>query len=140
MKQFYKILCLLLIVCFVGTAFAACSEQETTSETPSVDNQEGNKPPEEDENKFRLEKEDFGGVVIKVLTDKASDYLACEIAPKELNNEPVNDAAYNRAALLAQEYGIVLEQHYADKKLLVNINVTSVEETTEMTLRAIGAV
>lgn len=116
MKQFYKILCLLLIVCFVGTAFAACSEQETTSETSSVDNQEGNKPPEEDENKFRLEKEDFGGVVIKVLTDKASDYLACEIAPKELNNEPVNDAAYNRAALLAQEYGIVLEQHYADNQ------------------------
>lgn len=33
-----------------------------------------------------------------------------------------------------------LEQYYADKKLLVNINVTSVEETTEMTLRAIGAV
>ncbi|MBQ3140546.1 MAG: adenylate kinase [Clostridia bacterium] len=32
-----------------------------------------------------------------------------------------------------------LEQYYADKKLLVNINVTSVEETTEMTLKAIGA-
>ena len=116
MKQFYKVLCLLLILCFVGTAFAACNEQETSSETPSVDDQGTNKDPVEDENKFRLDKEDFGGVVIKVLTDKASDYLACEVAPTELNNEPVNDAAYNRAALLAQEYGIILEQHYADSQ------------------------
>ena len=116
MKQFYKVLCLLLILCFVGTAFAACNEQEATSSTPSVDDQGTNKDPVEDENKFRLEKEDFDGVVIKVLTDKASDYLACEVAPTELNNEPVNDAAYNRAALLAQEYGIILEQHYADSQ------------------------
>lgn len=32
-----------------------------------------------------------------------------------------------------------LEKYYADRQLLVNINVTSVEETTQMTLKAIGA-
>lgn len=118
MKQFYKVLCLILVVCFMGAALAACGEKGDTSATSSDSAVSGGETsaPEKDENKFRLEKEDFGGVTIKILTDKASDYLSCEVAPTTLNNEPVNDAAYNRAALLAQEYGIVLEQVHAENQ------------------------
>ena len=115
MKQLNKVLCLILAVCFVGIALVACGDKGDTSAVLSDTGISGEaSAPVEDENKFRLEKEDFGGVTIKILTNKATDYLSCEIAPTTLNNEPVNDAAYNRAALLSQEYGIVLEQVYAE--------------------------
>lgn len=117
MKLFSKLLCLVLVLSMAGTLLVACGDKQDTSATSSAGSENTeNETPNENEKKFRLEKEDFGGVTIKILTDKATDYLSCEIAPTTLNNEPVNDAAYNRAALLAQEYGIVLEQVYADNQ------------------------
>ena len=118
MKLITRLLCLALVVCMAGTLLVACGDKQdpaTTSSTPE-ENPSTPENPGEEEKKFRLEKEDFGGVTIKFLTDKATDYLSCEVSPTTLNNEPVNDAAYNRAALLSQEYGIVLEQVYAENQ------------------------
>ena len=113
MKLFSKVLCLLLVVCMAGTLLASCNKPADISASSDASTPEGSG---EDENQFRLPKEDFGGVTIKFLTDKATDYLSCEVAPTTLNDEPVNDAAYNRAALLSQEYGINLVQEYAENQ------------------------
>lgn len=111
MKKLSRILCLLLAACFALTVFVSCGDEDVES-TPSA--QQSQAETSKDENGFRLEKQDFGNITIRVLTDKANDFLACEVAPTELNTEPVNDAAYNRATLIAQEYGIKLEQVHAE--------------------------
>ncbi len=113
MKNFSRILCILLAACFALTTLVACGEKDNESVSSEAQNQAETS---EDEGGFRLEKQDFGNVTIKVLTDKTNDFLACEIAPLELNTEPVNDAAYNRATLISQEYGIELEQVHAESQ------------------------
>jgi len=113
MKLITRLLSLLLVICFSLTAFVACGEKETESQLSDA---QVSTETSEDENGFRLEKQDFGNVTIKVLTDKTNDFLACEVAPLELNTEPVNDAAYNRATLIAQEYGIDIEQVHAENQ------------------------
>ena len=116
MKKTLRSICFVLILCLTLAALVACGDSEKSSESSaSIDNTQNNDQGQnENEDIFRLPKEDFGGVTIKVMTDKASDYLSCEIAPLELNDERVRNAAYNRAQLIAQEYGIKLEQVHAD--------------------------
>ncbi|MBQ3002489.1 MAG: hypothetical protein IJD82_02030 [Clostridia bacterium] len=106
MRISVKLICLLLALCAVSTLLVACGGEENTSEASSTP---ADQTVSEDES-FRLEKKDFGGVVIKAATLKNYDFQACEIAPLKLTAEPVNDAAYNRMTLIEQEYGIKLEQ------------------------------
>lgn len=111
MKLPIRIICLLLLACVAFTTLVACGDEETNSGTTSdtsAANTQGSG--------FRLEKKDFGGVVIKALTLNTYDFQACEIAPTELNTEPVNDASYNRATLIEQEYGIKLEQYTVEEQ------------------------
>lgn len=109
MKSPYKMLCLLLLTALVLSVFTACSP-EKTDESDAEANSSETASTESETKDFRLEKEHFGNVTLKVLSADNYQYQACEIAPAELNTEPVNDAAYNRALLLEQEYGIKLEQ------------------------------
>jgi len=106
MKLSIRIVSLLLLICVMSSLFVACGDNEESSvatSDPAVDN-------ESKDEGFRLEKQDFGGVVIKAAILNNYDFQACEIAPLQLTTEPVNDAAYNRMKLIEQEYGIKLEQ------------------------------
>lgn len=105
MKLPHRLLCLLLLLMFVTVAFTACRESDITESVGSETSEQ-----ETTNTDFRLKKKNFGNVTLKVLSADNYQYQACEIAPTELNTEPVNDAAYNRATLLEQEYGITLEQ------------------------------
>ena len=113
MKHFSRVLCLLLVVCMLSVLLIACDsgEQNTSSSGES-------KAGETSEDAgFRLEKKNFDGVTIKFLTDKATDYISWEVAPQELvEGDRVNNAFYNRKLLIEQEYGIVLEQAYAENQ------------------------
>ena len=122
MKNIYRILCLLVLLCMAVTTFAACKGDETPAGTSSV-TEEGNQPGEggneTSEVVFPLEKVDFGGVTIKSLsyaTEGSFQYQTFEIAPQALNTEPVNDTAYDRAQLIKQEYGINLVQELVPTK------------------------
>lgn len=112
MKRTYRMICLLLVLAMAAVLLAACGDKEESSASPSGEETSS----ETSGDQFPLEKQDFGGVTIKVLTDQATDYLKCEIAATESNTEPVNDASYNRANLIAQEYGINIEQVYAESQ------------------------
>lgn len=113
MKQSMRLLCLFLILIISATALISCGEQsETSASTQSNASSLSNAEVSDDS--FRLDKEDFGGTVLTVLSANNYDYQACELAPLALNTEPVNDAAYNRAVLLEQEYGIKLEQTFVE--------------------------
>ena len=113
MKHFSRVLCLLLVLCMLSIVLIACDsgEQNTSSSgTSSVADAS-------EDAGFRLEKKNFDGVTIKFLTDKATDYISWEVAPQELvEGDRVNNAFYNRKLLIEQEYGIVLEQAYAENQ------------------------
>lgn len=111
-RTFHRILCLLLVICLSTILLAACNKDENPTESNSRPASSGTNSQGNDS--FRLEKKDFGGVTIKILTDQATDYLKCELAAETLTADRVNDASYNRAKLIEQEYGIVLEQVYAE--------------------------
>lgn len=121
MKKIIRAFCFILLFCFIFTAFVACDGSNANSDGAnsggsSLENNGQTPGDDEKEDVFRLDKEDFGGVTIKIMTDKASDYLSCEIAPLELTDERVRNAAYNRAQLIAQEYGIKIEQVWAENQ------------------------
>ncbi len=120
MKKALRAICLVLLLSMAVALFAACGDSDTsndgTSSTANMQNNAANGEGNEQEDVFRLDKEDFGGVTIKIMTDKASDYLSCEIAPQEIADERVRNAAYDRVQTLAQEYGILLEQVWADSQ------------------------
>lgn len=112
MKHYSRILCLLLVFVLFAVALVACDNGETnTSDSASKPNETS------EEQGFRLEKKDFEGVTIKFLTDQATDYYRWEVAPTELaEGDRVNTAFYNRARLIEEEYGIHLEQVFAESQ------------------------
>ena len=114
MKHFFRILCLLLVLCMFTLALISCGDEETSTATNANKNDQSDTSEEEG---FRLEKKNFEGVTIKFLTDKATDYLSWEVAPQELvEGDRVNNAFYNRARLIEEEYGIHLEQAFAESQ------------------------
>ena len=113
MKHFSRVLCLLLVLSMLSMVLIACDSDEPTNSDAG-----GSKPNETSEKEgFRLEKKNFDGVTIKFLTDKSTDYLSWEVAPEELvEGDRVNNAFYNRKQLIEQEYGIVIQQEYAENQ------------------------
>lgn len=110
MKKPHRILCLLLVLCFVSVALlAACEEAEESSGSSSVQSSGSTTS----ESQFPLEKKDFGGVKITFLTNENSDYYKWEIAPQEMvEGDRINNACNNRKELIKQEFGIELVQEY----------------------------
>lgn len=111
MKRVFTLFLALLIVAAL-LVLAACdgNEDDTSSIGGTSDTSDAETEPE-----FRLPKQDFGGVTVTVLTDKVSEtvasvYLASEFAPTDLDDDPVNDAAFNRAKLISEQYGIEIVQ------------------------------
>lgn len=132
MKKTFRMLCLFLVL-LIGVSFlGSCDNSETASN--SVSNaSDGNVPtPDSDaEHQFRLPVENFDNTVISVLSYKQEgsfQYQTFEIAPESINTEAVNDIAFNRAELIKQNYGIVLEQFLVDTK---NDVVDTVREMVE---------
>lgn len=113
MKKTTRFLSLLLVLCMAVIAFAACGTTEESS-TPTASTASATESSSTEEKKFPLEKRDFGGIEVTALTIDYNDYFASEVAPKELIQDDVCDALYNRAKLIEQEYGIKLVQEYAE--------------------------
>ena len=123
MTRLIQICCLLLAAVLLLTAFAACTPAPAESSGPAEDSEAvSGEPAEESKGGFRLEKKDFGTVTIKVLTPKSTNYGECEIAAAEITTEPVNDASFNRAKLISEQYGITVEQEFSDNVLDVISN------------------
>ena len=135
MKKISRILCLLLVISMFSLVLIACGDDEPSGTATSgntsgnggnsnnsgngdnnaAGNNSGNTDTENEG--FRLEKQNFGGTTIKFLTDQATDYISWEVAPQELaEGDRVNNAFYNRKAIIEQEYGLILEQEYAENQ------------------------
>ena len=128
MKHVFRILCLLLILSMMSLVLIACGDEGPNTSNDSADTANSSNPASgnnaesgtgdpSEEVGFRLEKQNFNGTTIKFLTDKASDYYQWEVSPSELaEGDRVNNAFYNRARLIEQEYGLELVQEYAESQ------------------------
>lgn len=131
MKPIANILCLALVAVLLLSVFASCTQKPEESSAPEQsENVSSAESGQEPEGGFRLKKKDFGEVTIKVLTPKSTNYGQCEIAASEITTEPVNDASFNRAKRISEEYGITVEQHFSDNVIDVirNSSVSGLDE------------
>ena len=96
-----RLLAMLLVVLFACAAcfLTACNGDDDNS---SGGNVSGNA------DDFPLEVKDWGGVEITILTHNLHDWAVSEVAPESLNDEPVNDAFFQRNAKIEETFGIKL--------------------------------
>lgn len=114
MKHFSRVLCLLLVISMLAIVLISCESGEQNTSSSGGGNSTGETSKDEG---FRLDKKDFKGTTIKFLTGNTTDYLSWEVSPQEMvEGDRVNNAFYNRARIIEQEYGIVLEQAYAESQ------------------------
>ena len=105
MKKTVKVLCLLLAVLMLATLAAACNknEEDTSSAAPSATTSGG-------DSGFRLEKKDWDGVTINILTHNKREHAFYEFGTlaqaTEIKSDNVSTAFQERTNLLEQEYGI----------------------------------
>lgn len=104
-----KIFSLIILLALLLSLFAAC-KSDNISDNSNISGDESLNETSKEQDDFHLQKKNFGDVTIRVLTTNSTDYGKCEIAPEEINSEPVNDASFNRAKLIQEEYGITVEQ------------------------------
>ncbi|MBR5745765.1 MAG: extracellular solute-binding protein, partial [Clostridia bacterium] len=105
-----RIISLLLIalLCVSLTLVTSCGDNgSTSSEAPSGGTGEES---EDDTAKLQLPEKNWGGQTVSLLTLKNGGRNFSEtVIPSELTNEPINDAFFDRNALIEERYGIKLE-------------------------------
>lgn len=107
-----RVLCLLLVCLMAFSAIALCAcdnEDESSAASETVSKEEALVP--------HLEKKDWKGQVLHVLSSseegRSFDHSMFGMNPEETEAEPVAEAALNRDALLAEEYGFTIETELA---------------------------
>ena len=133
MKNTVRLICAFLLLIIAVSVLAGCGGDNATGDISlSTDKNDNQDTPNTDKNEaFRLPAENFDNTIISVLSYKQEgsfEYQTFEIAPTAINTDPVNDIAYDRAELIKQNYGIVLEQYLVDTK---NDVVDTVREMVE---------
>lgn len=102
-------LILAAIFCFAA-ALVACGDNGARDKTSSAQTESGDPA---GETGFMNEKIDFGGKTVTVLTHVQHEFSSI-IIPEQLNNEPINDAFYERNRFIESEFGIKLELEPCD--------------------------
>ncbi len=98
-KRILSMLLVLAMAAVLCLSLASCDDEEERTASGDVSDVGG----------FLNEPKNFGGETITIVTHKDEGYVGPQIAPEELNDEPVNDAFYNRNLLIEEQYGIKIE-------------------------------
>jgi hypothetical protein len=116
-----KILAFLLVMCIAAALFFACGSDETpndnanSAETNEGDNDGGGQTepePEEEMIPFPHEARDFGGRTLTFLIDRQWDGNSLDVVDysiEELTGDVLNDAYYNRNAIIEEMFNVKLE-------------------------------
>ena len=108
--MFKKILCLLLCLIFAASALllASCEDTGKTEDESKSSGISG------DDAGFLNEAKNWGGEEVNILTwQEDLRTFTCQIDAAEIIDEPVNDACYERNAVIEEKYGIDIVAHYA---------------------------
>ena len=101
-------LTLSLLLILSALALVSCTE-ESEGEKSSVS-------ADADEKGFLNPAKDWGGQTVNILTfdNDAYSFETCQVDTEELTDEPVNDAFYERNALIKEKYGIEINALYTE--------------------------
>ncbi len=115
--MFKKITCLLLCLILACSALVLASCEESGGDT---NESEGNGSTNDQSqggihSGFLPAAKNWGGVEVNILTyDYDYAFSTCQVAAEEILDEPVNDAFYERNAIIEEKYGIKIVAHYPD--------------------------
>ncbi len=148
----------LLILCFMvlSVALAACNDDKPDTSSPSNAPADQSQQTSEETSKEpdllvpHLGKRDLGGFTLTFLACEPDGlYNTAQFAPEELNEEPINDAVYNRNERVKSEYNCEIEVIWTDsfgkyeekveRDVLSGINDYNVLVTGVQTLAQIAA-
>ncbi len=131
MKKIVSLLVLVMMLLTVVLASCNAADDSTTSSTdPSQPSQSTEESSEAEKLLVpHLGKRDLGGFTLTFLATQPDIRYSEHIVPDEQNEEPINDAAYNRNELLKSEYNCEIEviwtDPFADYETKVNNDVLS---------------
>ncbi|MBR4278854.1 MAG: hypothetical protein IKT34_01640, partial [Clostridia bacterium] len=115
MKKALRIFSLLLVLCFVFVAFAACDSKD--------DESSNNNSADTDRELFAgLPDKDYGGATVTFLVegDYRSDYASAEIMAQETSPEILNDKVNARNELVENRFNVVInEERTSDTSTMV---------------------
>ena len=118
MKKTAKVLCLLLAVLMLATLAAACDKNEGDTSSAATSNATSSGG---ENSGFRLEKKDWDGVTINILTHNKREHAFYEFGTlaqaTEIKSDNVSAAFQERTNLLEQEYGIKTQVHFTEEGL-----------------------
>lgn len=103
MKKTLRLMCLVLAALLVSVLFSACAGNEDASSAPSAGDQ-GTSGGEQAG--FPLEEKNWGGVTINIITHNNNTHTSYEFGTSEQGVDTVNDAFYERTALIEERYGL----------------------------------
>ncbi len=107
MKKTARLLCLLLAVLLVAFMAASCTKDDAESSAPS------GQTSGTDEGGFPLEEKKWD-TTINIITHSQREHTAYEFGTNEMTGESVNDAFYERTALIEERYGLSVNVTRAD--------------------------
>ena len=109
-----KLLCLFLCFILATSVLALTSCEETAESTENSNTSEESKGEQSIHDGFIPDVINWGGQVVNILTyDNGSAFATCQVAAEELNDEPINDAFFERNAIIEDRFGIKIVAHYA---------------------------
>ena len=104
---------LLLFAMLLSLCLASCNDANDESSAASADNSQTVSVEESKEEELlvpHLGKRDLGGFTLTFLaTNRESIYNEAQFAPEELNEEPINDAVYNRNQRISDEFNCYID-------------------------------
>ena len=104
-----KLCCILLVVLLVGALLASCQQ-------PAQENSEVSEVSEEYVLFSNLPERDFSDngtptdFTFLTVGDYANTYASVEICPSELSSELIQEAVFERNALVEQQFGVVIKE------------------------------
>ena len=102
-------LLLIALMCVSLMLVTSCGDNGNTSSAAEGETS-GGESEADDSPKLQLPEKNWGGQTVTLLTLKnGSRNFSETVIPSELTNEPINDAFYDRNALIEERYGIKLE-------------------------------
>ena len=99
---------LIALMCASVMLISSCGDKDNVSSSAPAAS--GVSETEDDSQKLQIPEKNWGGQKVTLLTFKnGKRNFSDTVIPDELTNEPINDAFYDRNALIEEKYGIKLE-------------------------------
>ena len=109
-----KLLCLLLCFILASSVLVLTSCEDSGADASDGNNGDQSQAETGIHGGFIPDEKNWGGVDVNILTyDMDYEFSTCQVATEEVTGEPINDAFFERNAIIQDRFGINIVAHYA---------------------------